>query len=267
MDLFEVHDIHTNTHTLSLQKPGAEELYVGFLDGVVVPKQSLELIRQMRLGIELKHNQADKDRYKEEHPHGAASTSTAAQLEGEQEFDEEVEEEGQGGEERPSSRKRKRTKGPDAKFKFTAKVRGQATIEVLAALALAKFPADLTFTDGHQWHILRLRGRRILLWEGLTTAQASSHFAESFKAVPPAEDFTVDDLEKEELRTPLEMLSRYRPAGAVAGMARQLANIAALGLDDATTLSYVLEGLVTHRQQAPAQDILGVPLHVRHMFS
>ena len=65
MDLFEVHDIHTNMHTLSLQKPGAEQLYVGFLDGVVVPKLSLELIRQMRLGIELKHNQADKARYKE----------------------------------------------------------------------------------------------------------------------------------------------------------------------------------------------------------
>ena len=64
-DLFEVHDIHTNTHTLSLQKPGAEELYVGFLDGVVVPKRSLELIRQMRLGIELKHNPADKARYKQ----------------------------------------------------------------------------------------------------------------------------------------------------------------------------------------------------------
>ena len=71
----------------------------------------------------------------------------------------------------------------DAKFQFTAKVKGQATREVLAALALAKFPADLTVTDGHQWHILRLRGKRILLWEGLTTAQALSHFAKSFTEV------------------------------------------------------------------------------------
>lgn len=61
-----MHDIHAKTHTLSLQKPGAEQLlYVGFLDGVVVPKLSLELIRQMRLGIELKHNPADRARYKE----------------------------------------------------------------------------------------------------------------------------------------------------------------------------------------------------------
>lgn len=86
--------------------------------------------------------------------------------------------------------------------------------------------------------------------------------------MPPAEDLTVNQLEKEELKAPLEVLSRYRPAGesAVAGMALQLANIAALGLGDATTLSDVLEGLVMHRQQAPAQDILGVPLHVRHIF-
>ena len=87
--------------------------------------------------------------------------------------------------------------------------------------------------------------------------------------MPRAEDFTADQLDEQELKTPLEVLSRYRPAGesAVAGMALQLANIAALGLDDAATLTDVLEGLVMHRQQAPAQDILGVPLHVRHMFS
>jgi hypothetical protein len=48
---------------------------------------------------------------------------------------------------------------------------------------LAQYPADLTITDGHKWHILRLRGKLIHLWTDLTTSQALTHIAASLQEV------------------------------------------------------------------------------------
>jgi hypothetical protein len=85
--------------------------------------------------------------------------------------------------------------------------------------------------------------------------------------MPKSDTLTADMLE-EDLKTPLETLRQYLPADkrAVAGIAQQLANIADLGLDHVTTMTYLLEGLQVHRQQAPAQEILGVPDECRHIF-
>ncbi len=60
-------------------------------------------------------------------------------------------------------------------FKLTGRVKGQSTMELLAAYALAQFPIDLIVTDCHTYHILRLRGRRVISWEDLPPEVAVHH--------------------------------------------------------------------------------------------
>ena len=48
-------------------------------------------------------------------------------------------------------------------------------MELLAAYALAQFPIDLIVTDSHTYHILRLRGRRVISWEDLSPEVAVHH--------------------------------------------------------------------------------------------
>ena len=74
---------------------------------------------------------------------------------------------------------------------LTGKVKGQATLELLSAYALAQYPLDLVVTDGHKYHILRIRGRKIICWEDLTTAQAMHHLASFLKEADVSVDLEV----------------------------------------------------------------------------
>ncbi len=67
-------------------------------------------------------------------------------------------------------------------FELTGRVKGQATTKLLGAYASAQYPADIVVTDGHTWHVLRVRGGAVISMK-MTTTQALQHPADFLKQV------------------------------------------------------------------------------------
>ena len=68
-------------------------------------------------------------------------------------------------------------------FKLVGRVKGQSMMELLAVYALAQFPIDLVVTDSHTYHILRLRVRQVISWEGLSPEEAFHHICQFLQQV------------------------------------------------------------------------------------
>ena len=65
----------------------------------------------------------------------------------------------------------------DEKFEFMGRPKGQATMELLAAYAIAEHPVAMVLTDSHVYHLLRLRGTSLICWANLKGPVAMQHLA------------------------------------------------------------------------------------------
>lgn len=70
-----------------------------------------------------------------------------------------------------------------AAFKCTARTLGQSVLELLGSYSVAEYPLDLVITEGYTYHIMRLRGKKLITWTDLTPGQAIYHMANSLKQV------------------------------------------------------------------------------------
>ena len=59
----EVQCVHTQHGVLKFDS--GRQVFSGFLDVVVLPYGGMSIVTQMRLGLELKYNATDKQRFKE----------------------------------------------------------------------------------------------------------------------------------------------------------------------------------------------------------
>ncbi|DBB15509.1 TPA: hypothetical protein ACH3X3_003730 [Trebouxia sp. C0006] len=98
--------------------------------------------------------------------------------------------------------------------------RSPAVCCLLAARAMSQLPLDLDLTDGKQHHLLRLRGRMLLVYEGCTPKQAYHEMADfltkqgSLRTRKRIVSEPPEELE-EELREPIKKLKKLVRPGAM----------------------------------------------------
>ena len=73
--------------------------------------------------------------------------------------------------------------GHEQEFPCIGRPKGQGTLELLAACSMANHPADIVLTDGCTYHILRLRGKKLIIWADLPAATALAQIAHVLRQV------------------------------------------------------------------------------------
>ena len=75
---------------------------------------------------------------------------------------------------------------------FAADSKGQSIAIALGTLACCRWPLLIDLTDGFVHHLLQLKGKKLLLWEGLSATEAYYKIATELTADPRMKEREVD---------------------------------------------------------------------------
>eukprot|EP00879_Flechtneria_rotunda_P008391 GHRR01008789.1.p1 GENE.GHRR01008789.1~~GHRR01008789.1.p1 ORF type:complete len:347 (+),score=112.71 GHRR01008789.1:909-1949(+) len=233
---FELVDVHANKELLQLHTALGD--FKGYLDGVAVPFGIESYGTQMRLGLELKHLEQDKDIWKQSNRQVTKRKYDDTMEQGDDDDVEEDEDTDGQAAATGNSAAQQLVVDPSASlarrdpFKLTAKVKGQSVLQLLGSYSMAQYPIDIMVTDGHVCHIMRIRGKKVIAWEDLAPGQAICHLAAFLEKVdrslvplplpPPTEP--------DEGREALEYLRHFHPLATILEQAEQL-----MELDDGSS--------------------------------
>lgn len=144
-DGFKVEDIHGQSRLYRLKVQG--KLYVGGLDGVILPYgvAKASASSQFRAGIELKHSEVHKARFKERMGKGPCS-------------------------------------GSERHIQFTGSVQGQALVETMAAAVYAEYPEAMLLQSSFDHNaILLLSKGTVTMWQPVSFNAAMAKMGQFLK--------------------------------------------------------------------------------------
>jgi len=78
---------------------------------------------------------------------------------------------------------------------FTAGRKGQSIAITLGTLATCRWPVLIDLTDGTVHHLLQMKGKRLMVWKGLSATQAYYKIAKELTSDPRLMDLDAVDLD------------------------------------------------------------------------
>ncbi|CAL8466535.1 g6071 [Coccomyxa elongata] len=215
---FDVIDTHKDGQMLSIMV--ANKCYIGYMDAVIVPYGSGSYYQHMRVGVEQKQSDFDKQQHKEEFGKNPSRKRSRSENAAPVEQD-------AGNADKNDPDMRPASSSVPGPFSFSGRSKGQSTMELLAAYSIADQPVDVLLTDAHTHHILRLRDKKIIYWANLSTPEALDHLAGYLKQADASLDIDPASI-PEDAKSALDAMWALRPQSALAEQAEALMSVTPL---------------------------------------